>query len=279
MSNNYYQILGVSNTASDEEIKKAYRRLAMKHHPDRGGNSAEFQKIQEAYSVLSDPQKRQEYDNPQPQGFNQHFYSSSGNFEDIIRQFGMGGFGGFGDIFGSQFRQPRRNRTINLQTAITLEDAYYGKELVANLTLPSGKEQIVNIKIPAGIQDGNTLRIQGVGDQPNVNLPPGDIHLSVTVIPHDRFQRSGDDLITEIEISAFDAMLGSNVHVETIDKKILNVTVAPGTQPGSILKLQGYGMPHVNDNRFRGALLLNIRITIPTNLSEYQKDLIRQVKY
>lgn len=278
MSNDYYQILGVNNTASEDEIKKAYRKLAMKHHPDRGGNAAEFQKVQEAYSVLSDPQKRQEYDNPQPQGFNQHFYSSSGSFEDIIRQFNMGGFGGLGDIFGSQFRQPRRNRTINLQTAITLEEAFYGKELVANLTLPSGREQIVNIKIPAGIHDGNTLRIQGVGDQPNVNLPPGDIHLSVTVIPHSQFQRSGDDLITDIEISAFDAILGTNIHVETIDKKMLNVTINPGTQPGSIFKLQGYGMPNVNDNRFRGALLLNIKITIPNNLTERQKDLIRQAK-
>ena len=279
MSNNYYQILGVSNTASDEEIKKSYRKLAMKHHPDRGGDAAEFQRIQEAYSVLSDPQKRHEYDNPQPQGFSQHFYSSSGNFEDLIRQFNMGGFGGLGDIFGSQFRQPRRNRTINLQTAITLEDAFYGKEIVANLTLPNGRDQIVNIKIPAGIQDGNTLRIQGVGDQSNISLPPGDIHLSVSVIPHDQFQRSGDDLINEVEISAFDAILGTSIHVETIDKKLLNVTVSPGTQPGSILKLQGYGMPNVNDNRFKGALLLNIRITIPTNLSEYQKDLIRQAKH
>lgn len=266
---NYYQTLGIDKNASDDDIKRAYRKMAMRHHPDRGGDQAEFQKIQEAYSVLSDPTKRQQYDNPQPQ---QHFHQFHGGippgFEDLFRQFGVN----FG--FGNGFQTPR-NRTLNLQTTISLEEAFNGKELIANIILPSGREQIINVKIPPGVTDGVALRLREIGDDSIPNSPRGDVHLTISVSPHAEFQRQDDDLIKEVSITAFDAMVGCTLPVYTIDRRLLDVTINPGTQHGTMLSIQGHGMPNVNDSRFKGRLLLKIKVTIPV-LTEEQKELIQK---
>lgn len=271
MSNDYYQILGVTKEASQEEIKKAYRKLAMKYHPDRGGDQAQFQKIQEAYSVLGDVDKKQQYDNPQP---NFNFNSTPPNFEDLFRNFGFGGIN-----IDEVFNRTRniRNRTINLQTSITLEEAYDGKEVVANIVLPNGKEQIINVKIPPGIQDGMTLRLRGIGDNTFTNVPPGDVNLTVNIIQHSDFIRNGDDLIKELNINALDAMVGTSAVVKTLDKKEYNVNIPAGTQPNTTLRIHGHGMPNVKDSRFKGSLLLNVKIYIPS-LNEEQKTIIRNLK-
>lgn len=281
----YYQILGVARTSTQDEIKSAYRKLASKHHPDRGGDTATFQKIQSAYNILSDPQKRAEYDNPRPQGFGFQgpqgfgFHGPQGfefhgpqGFEDILR-----GFGGFGDIFGQRSHQAR-NLTLNLQTSVTLEDAFFGKDLIANITLPSGRDQIINVKIPQGITDGTVLRLKEIGDDSISGIPRGDVHLTVSILPNNVFQRVGDDLIKEVVISAYDAILGKSVEIETIDQKHLMININPGIQPGTTLKLHGQGMPNIKDPRFRGNLLLKINVFIPTNLTEHQKILIEQVR-
>jgi curved DNA-binding protein len=275
MSENYYQILGVDKSASEEEIKKAYRRLAMKHHPDRGGDQSQFQKIQEAYSVLGDQEKRQQYDNPQPQ------FQSFGGFDNNVPPEFRDIFEMFGGLGPFQFRQqqrPIRNRTLNLQTVISLEDAYIGKEIIANITLPNGKEQIVNVKIPAGIQDGMSLRLREMGDDTVPGIPKGDVHLTVNISPHQTFQREGDNLIQEIALDVLDAILGTSIEIKTLDGKTLSVNIPPGTQQNATLRLTGYGMPNVNDNRFKGQLFLVIKLVVPTNLSDQQKDLIRQIK-
>lgn len=271
----HYTTLGVNKQASADEIKKAYRKLASQHHPDKGGDKEKFQEIQAAYAVLGDDQKRSEYDNPQPQMNWHNSAGGFGSFEDVLRN-----FGGFGDMFGGrQFhQQPQRNRTLNLQTAITLEEAFTGKELVANIQLPSGREQIINVKIPAGVNDGTVLRLREIGDDTYVNVQRGDVHLSITVMPHSIFSRQGDDLVKEIEVNALDAILGTNVTVNTIDGKILNITIKEGTQPGTILSAHGYGMPNMHDNNFKGRLLLPVKITIPTNLTDDQKTLIKQAR-
>jgi curved DNA-binding protein len=273
----YYRALGIQKGASDDEIKKAYRKLAMKHHPDRGGDQAEFQKIQEAYATLSDPQKRAEYDNPAPQGF-QQFGGMPPGFEDLFRGMGGGGFQDFGNMFG--FRQPQRpakNRDISLETQITLEDAFSGKTLMANIQLPSGREQVLEIKIPPGISSGQRLRLQGMGDDSNPHLNKGDIYITIHIARHDMFERDGDDLVTEITISAWNAMLGTETTIKTLDNRQLQVSVPAGTQPGSTLRLAGYGMPNIQDNRFKGNILLNINVKIPTNLTDEQKNLIKQL--
>jgi DnaJ-class molecular chaperone len=271
----YYSTLGLSKTATQDEIKQAYRKLAMKHHPDRtGGDDTEFKKIQEAYATLSDPEKRSQYDNPQPQGF-QQFGGMPPGFEDIMSQmFGGGNAFGFGGMGG---QRQARNKTLNMQTQISLEDAFFGKELIANITLPTGREQVVNVKIPRGIQDGTTLRLAKMGDDSYANLPRGDIHLTVNVMPNNKFGRQGDDLIKELEVNALDAILGKNYQLETIDNRLLEVKINPGTQHGQMLAAAGYGMPNMNDNRFVGRLLIQVKIQIPTNLTNSQLTKLREI--
>ena len=271
----YYSTLGLSKTATQDEIKQAYRKLAMKHHPDRtGGDDTEFKKIQEAYATLSDLEKRSQYDNPQPQGF-QQFGGMPPGFEDIMSQmFGGGNPFGFGGMGG---QRQARNKTLNMQTQISLEDAFFGKELIANITLPTGREQVVNVKIPRGIQDGTTLRLAKMGDDSYANLPRGDIHLTVNVMPNNKFGRQGDDLIKELEVNALDAILGKNYQLETIDNRLLEVKINPGTQHGQMLAAAGYGMPNMNDNRFVGRLLIQVKIQIPTNLTNSQLTKLREI--
>jgi curved DNA-binding protein len=217
-----YNTLGVERSANPDEIKRAYRKLAAQHHPDRGGDTKKFQEIQAAYDTLSDSEKRAEYDNPQPQigGFNFHGNGFPPGFEDIFAHFGDGH--PFSAMFGR--RPQQRNRTLNLQSSITLYEALTGKDIIANIRLPSGKEQLLEIKIPPGINDGSTLRLSGVGDDSIPNLPKGDIHFTIQVQPHPEFQRQGDDLISEIEVNCIDAILGKKILINTIDNKLLAQT-------------------------------------------------------
>ena len=275
----HYQTLGINNNASPDDIKKAYRKLASQHHPDKGGDTKKFQDIQTAYATLSDPEKRHQYDNPQPQFHGDPFGGFHGGgmppgFEDIFGQmFGNGG----NPFFGQGFRQqPQRNRILNIQTAISLEEAFHGKDLLANLQLPSGRQQVLEIKIPAGISDGTTLRLAGMGDDSVPGAPRGDIHLTVNVNPHDKFARQGDDLLCKVDITCIDAMLGKTINVTTIDGRTLEVTVNPGTQHGQILAAAGYGMPKVSDNRFKGRMLISVDISIP-KLTEEQKAILQQL--
>lgn len=269
----YYNTLGVAKTASDAEIKQAYRRLASQHHPDKGGDTAKFQEIQSAYATLSDPEKRAQYDNPAPQGFGGfNGFSGGGGFEDLFAHFGFGG-----DPFAQRRQQVQRNQTLNFQTHISLEDAFFGKELTVSINLPSGKEQIVEIKIPKGVADGTTLRLAEMGDDRIPNVPRGDIHLSVHVMQHASFQRQGDDLIKQLDVNAIDAILGKSVNVTTLNGKTLEINIAAGTQHGQMLSVPNYGMPNIRDERFVGRLLINVNIKIPTDLSETQKNILRTI--
>jgi curved DNA-binding protein len=272
----YYQTLGVDRNASADEIKRAYRSLAMKYHPDRqGGDDNKFKEIQEAYATLSDTNKRSQYDNPQPQmsGFNFNGGAPPG-FEDILSQM----FNGGNPFFGHGFRQPQmRNKTLNMQTTISLEDAYNGKEILAGIQLPSGREQTIEIKIPQGIQDGTTLRLSGMGDDSVPGHPRGDIHLTVQVAPHPQFQRQNDDLIISLEVDAIDAILGKKYKINTINGRIIELTVNPGTQHDQTYAAAGYGMPSMRDARFVGRLLINIQIKIPTNLTNDQLSLLKNI--
>jgi curved DNA-binding protein len=270
----YYNILGVDRSASQDDIKKAYRKLAAQHHPDRGGDTAKFQDISVAYDTLGDPDKRAQYDNPAPQGF-QPYGGMPPGFEDILR--GFGGNSPFGDLFGGRRAQPARNRTLNLQTQITLEEAFSGRELVANVQLPSGRNQTLEIKIPAGVRDGTTLRLAGMGDDTVSHLPRGDIHLTIQIVPHNRFHREGDDLIMKLDISCFDAILGTSVQFNSIDGKTLETNIPAGIQHGQLMNIQGQGMPNMSDIRMRGRLLIEIRIKIPTTLTDNQKEELRKI--
>lgn len=271
----YYQILGVDRSASDVDIKKAYRQLAMQHHPDRGGNAEEFQKISEAYATLSDPQKRSEYDNPQSNF--QNFNGMQFNFDNLsgFEQFFGANPNAFETMFGFR-RRPPSNQTIHLQTSITLEDAFTGNEIIASVTLPSGREQAVNIKIPQGIHEGTTLKLSGMGDDSIAHLPRGDILLTVHIQEHPKFRRHGDDLIYEVTINCIAAMVGTTVGILNIDGKNLEANIPSGIQHGSLLGLNGCGMPNFNDPNKRGRLLLKVNISTP-HLSEEQKNQLKNL--
>jgi DnaJ-class molecular chaperone len=275
----YYSTLGLQRNASEDDIKKAYRKMAMKHHPDRGGDEKQFKQVSEAYEILSDPQKKQMVDmgvdpkaqqagGPRQQGpFEFHF--NTGNFEDI--------FGGFGNPFGFQQRQQPRNKTINITVDLSLEDVLKGKDLDAELAVPNGRKKIINISIPSGIEGGQQIRYQGMGDASIQGMPPGDLIVNIRVAPHPIFRREGDALIIEKNISVWEAILGCNLDLQTLDGKKLTITVPPGTQPETVLSCRNEGLPHMR-NRQRGNLLINIKVVIPRNLTAAQITAVENCK-
>jgi len=274
----YYSTLGVSQNATPDEIKKAYRKQAMKHHPDRNnGDDTKFKQVQSAYDVLSDPQKRQMVDmgadpNQQHQGggynrgpFEFHF---GGGPEDIFQHFGFG--------FQQPNRQPK-NKTFNVNVAITLEDVLTGKDISAEISGPNGRPKMVNIKIPQGIEHGQSIRYEGMGDASIPNARPGDLIVNVQILKNQIFQRQGDDLIVEKRVSIWEALLGSKTPVNTLDKKHLNITIPSGTQPDTVLSCRGEGLPNVRSGR-RGNLLIKIKVDIPRNLSDKQLEHIKNAR-
>jgi curved DNA-binding protein len=277
----YYSILGVNKNAGADEIKKAFRGLASKHHPDKGGDTKKFQEIQEAYATLSDPEKKAQYDNPAPQGFSPFGQdpfggwqqASPGNgFEQFFHQFGPD----IGSLFG-QRRGPARNRNINLETALTLEEAYTGKEVIATYRLGNNEERTFEVKIPPGVHDGLMLRISGAGDNSIRQLPPGDAMLTIRIHPHHRFQRNGNDVIEEVSIPVWTAILGGDIEVETIGKSKLTLALKEGTQPNAMLRIQGHGMPDINNPAVKGNHMVSLKIVIPSNLTEFQKNTLKSI--
>jgi curved DNA-binding protein len=269
----FYKILGVSKTASQEEIKTAYRKLASKNHPDKGGDTAIFQNIQAAYDTLGDPEKRSQYDNPYRQESTFNYQNEEINLEDLFRYF-TGNQSSFEQIFRSQ---RIKNKDISIKTSITLEDAFAGKIITASVKLPSGKDEVISFKIPPGIQNHTSIKLAGVGDDSIPNIPRGNLNLIVEIIKHPVFQQQGLDLIIDANISVWDAMLGNNIDIKTIEEKTLSIKIPAGIQHDQILSLVGYGMPDINRPSIRGRLLIKIKIEIPKFLSEEQKILIKQI--
>ena len=281
----YYSTLGVGKNASPDEIKAAYRKMAMKHHPDRGGDEKKFKEISEAYDVLSDPKKKEIFDlggDPRQQGggswgnsFNQgpfefHFGGVPPGMEDIFDRFGFGS--GFGQ------RPMRKNRSLNIVVDITLEDVLNGKELNAEITIPgSNKRRMINIAIPAGIESGQQIRYESMGDDSIKDLRPGDLIVNINVIPHPRFKRDRNNIFIDQTIDAWTAMIGSQLEIETLDGKKLNIIIPPGTQPNTVLSCRGEGLP-VMRSKNRGNLLINIKVEIPKNLPVQTIEKIKEIK-
>jgi molecular chaperone DnaJ len=254
----YYNILGVQRGASSEDIKKAYRKLAMKHHPDRnGGDDSQFKKIQEAYDTLGDDNKRSEYDNPQPQFGRGDFHFNTNNVNDIFgAMFGHNPFGGF------QQRQ-MRNKSINISVQMTLKDILHGKDVVGSIRLPSGREQALQIKIPKGVSQGDTIRFSQMGDDTYPQLPKGDLIAIIEEIPDREFERHGADLYISKTISVFDLMLGGSITIRTVEDSTLEVTVPAGFTPGKTMSCQGYGLPVAANASQRGNLFVRVEVFVP----------------
>jgi curved DNA-binding protein len=249
----YYAILGISRTATDADIKQAYRRMASQHHPDKGGSKERFQEIEEAYRVLSDPASRQEYDNPRPQP---HFGSAGFNLDEIF------------NMFGTRFQAQQRQPTANLQLWITVKDLANPGPRVIAVSSPYGQSQI-EIQIPPGIQDGDSVRYAKVA--------PGQQDLIITyrVKPDNEWQREGLHVITDLTLDVWQAMLGTTVRVRTLRDSEIELTVPAMTQPGTLLRVRGHGLPARN-NSHTGDMMVRIQIRLPEHVPQDLLQSIRQ---
>jgi len=295
----YYDILGVNKKASDEEIKRAYRKMAMKYHPDRNPNKKEaeerFKEINEAYAVLSDKEKRKQYDTFGAEGFRQRFTQEDifrgFDFDEILsglfggrgrREFRFGGRGGFdfGDVFSGQGsfqdtgRMPQKGEDILYELSISLEEAASGGEKRVSYR-KNGRIEEVSVKIPKGIPTGKKLRLAGKGMQGRNGGPSGDLYLQISVREHPIFTREGDDLVVEQEVSFSGAVLGTTVEVPTLEGK-KRVKVPPGTQSHTKMRLKGLGLPRFQ-REGRGDELVKVIVRVPKRVSEKSKKLIDEL--
>jgi curved DNA-binding protein len=250
----YYNTLGVKRGASAEEIKRAYRSLAMKHHPDRGGDEKKFKEISEAYDVLGNTEKRQQYDNPQSFGFNNQGFGNGDPFEDIFAQ-------AFG--FGQRRQRVRRNRDIQIAYTLDLQECFTGKEININYKLPSGSEEYLSINIPPGARPGDTVKFEGRGDNSIPNVPRGDLLLQIRIRADSRWSLVGrDDLQTNITVSIFDLLTGSELEFKTPEGKTLNLKIPQGTAAGTAFSIPGHGLPNHRQGS-RGKLIVKVIGSMP----------------
>ncbi len=239
----YYKILGVEKTATPDDIKKAYRKLASKHHPDRGGDTATFQQIQEAYSVLSDPNKKNQYDNLGRSPFNQSNFNQS-EFNDF---FDFNNF--FSDFFHTARQQQQRQTVYRTVLEISLLESYNGVKKMLELQLPNGK-QIIDIEIPKGIKDKDQLRCD------NKQLGIDNLLITISVQKDLRFERRGNDLYSNYSIDVLDLITGCSVPFTTIDGRKLQVQIKPKTQPFMQIKIPNCGMPVLQTPKYGDQYLL-----------------------
>lgn len=251
----YYNILGVDRAASAEDIKQAYRRAAARHHPDRGGDTAVFQQIEEAYRILSDPAQRSQYDNPHP--FQQGGQGFPGGFHFNFTHGGQDfDFDSIFNMFGAQFRRPPQQARMVL--TISLRDAVEGATKTVRVATESGSND-VELKIPPGIDDGQQVQYGGIA--------PGGIDLIVQyrVQPDPVWQRQGLDLHAEYRISIWDLIRGTKIRMTTISGTAMDLDIPPRTQPNMMMRAQGFGVPDRNGNR--GAAYVKLIARIPNTIS------------
>jgi curved DNA-binding protein len=253
----YYNILGVARNASTTEIKKAYKKASMQHHPDRGGNNDDFIKVQQAYDTLSDNHKRQQYDNPQ------HANPFGGQNQGSNPFEGTPFANMFGHGFGQQQQQRTpRNRDITLQADISLEEVMAGKNLIIQYQLSNGETATLNVDVPAGAKHGDTIQYEGLGDNGHPRYPRGNLFVKIKVRASKQWQRDQDNLFTKTDVNIFDLLLGCVILVTTLENKKLELKVPQGTNPGQTFNIPGHGLPNMQTGK-RGNCYITIGIDIP----------------
>ena len=311
----YYKILGVDKNASQDEVKKAFRKLARKYHPDmnKGDKNAEekFKEINEANEVLSDPEKRQKYDQfgvhwqqygragGRPEDFNwdtwrnpsgQGGYTRQVSQEELERMFGnLGGLGGFSDFFetlfggrgrsgssgfgGQTLHRTRRGQDTEHKLDITLEEAHHGT--LRTLQWEDGRK--IDAKIPPGVKTGSKVRLRGQGGRGESGGQSGDLFLKINIVPHPLFKREGDNLRTSVPVSLYDALLGGEVDVAAIDRRV-KLKIPPETENGKVFRLSGLGMPNLRNPKKFGDLLVKIDVKLPKNLTKEEKQKFHELR-
>jgi len=344
----YYRVLGVSRDANPDEIKKKYRQIALKYHPDRnpGNKDAEerFKEAAEAYEVLRDPEKRRLYDTYGHEGLSSTGFTGFRDFSDIFRSFSdifgdVFGFGGFGGGFGGAgYAQPKPGSDLRYDLTLDFLDAAMGTEVTLEVPrvihchtcggngAKPGAQRIpcpqcggrgvvsrshgifqitttctrcggarefyseacptcngegmvrekkkLKVKVPPGVDSGTHLIMSGEGNDGSYGAPPGDLYIVLHVRPHELFRREGYDLYLQAPISFVQAALGARLTVPTL-KGSQDMVIPPGTQPGEVIRLKGEGVPYPKGSR-RGDLLVEVRVTIPRDLTPRQQQLLQE---
>ena len=300
----HYATLGLTENATTAEIKKAFRKLAAEHHPDKGGNEEKFKQINEAYHVLKEDSTRQQYDaqrrmgaNPfgngpfrQQRSANPFRNSDFGDFSFSFTDDGMnaGGFndGSFPDNIADLFRemtgraprgssnpaQERRNKDIRIRLVIGLHELLETQSKTLSVRKSNGTNETLYVTVPRTTRDGAKIRYPGLGDDMFTSLPRGDLFVEIVIDKNSRFTYNGNDLYTRIEISALDAMVGGETLVEGLDGKRFSITVPAGTQPGSKMRIPGQGLYTDNTTDSRGNLYITVDVIVPKLNPESAKD-------
>jgi curved DNA-binding protein len=288
----YYKTLGVKKDASEEEIKKAYRRLAMKYHPDhaKGDKQAEekFKQISEAYAVLSDKEKRQQYDSFGAEGFRQQYSQEdifrNFDFGSIFREFGFGGgrggvrfsFGGdapFG--FGGGREAAPRGSDLEYELPLTLAEIASGTQKPIEFRHGERTERLT-VKIPKGLIPGKKIRLAGKGAVSPYGGPAGNLYIRSRILPDPQFTAEDHDLLVQRDIKLTEAILGTTLNIPTIEGKTLSVKIPPGTRSGTKMRLGGHGLPYMRGDG-RGDLFLVVQVAIPARLTSAQKGLVEKL--
>ena len=303
MAKDYYKILGVDSKSSKDDIKKAFRKIAHLHHPDKGGGNADkFKEASEAYSVLSDDQKRSQYDqfgaaafgaaggaSGGASGFGGQGFGGFGDF-DFSQFSGFGGQGGFsqggvefdlGDILGGIFggggsRRQRRGAHITVDIEITFKESIFGTErLIAYTKTSNKKKESLTVRIPPGVESGETLRVIGRGEEVEGGRA-GDLYVRIHVSPDKILHKEGHNIVTNLTIKLSEALLGGERKVHSVDGD-LTVKIPEGISNGEILRVQGKGVPYEGTNN-RGDFFIRIAIDMPKKLSKEMRKLVEEMK-
>jgi len=273
----YYKILDVPKTANKEEIKRAYKKKAMSHHPDKGGDETIFKQINEAYQVLSDPQKKSNYDqygstDPQSTSFN--FRSGSHHdydIDEIFKNFGVHFGGGFS-------RQQRRNKNKDIRIAyqINFKDIFTGITEDISYRLPNGDMEALTVQVPPGARNGTQIKFSGYGDNTFKELPRGDLIVSIQINNTTDYRIEGNDIHTTIFLDVFDFILGKRQELNLPDNTTISLTIPASTNPGTVFSVNNHGLPDISTG-MRGRLFVELKAEVK-RYTDTQYKIIEQAR-